>query len=107
MARIFITGSADGLGLLAAIALVEQGHEVLLHARNEARGKDALTKVPGALGVVTADLSSIEETIQLAEKVNELGVFDAVINNAGLYNARGKDLLSVNMLAPYILTCLI
>jgi NAD(P)-dependent dehydrogenase (short-subunit alcohol dehydrogenase family) len=70
MARIFITGSADGLGLLAAKALIAQGHQVVLHARNEKRGQEALDKVPGAESVVTADLGSIEETKQLASKVN-------------------------------------
>ena len=107
MARIFITGSADGLGQLAAKALIAQGHEVVLHARNERRGLDALDKVPGAESVVTADLGSIDETKQLASKVNALGEFDAVIHNAGVYNASAKEIFTVNTLAPYILTCLI
>ena len=38
MARIFITGSSDGLGRMAARLLIERGHEVVLHARDEARG---------------------------------------------------------------------
>jgi NAD(P)-dependent dehydrogenase (short-subunit alcohol dehydrogenase family) len=107
MARIFITGSADGLGQLAAKVLVAQSHRVVLHARNEMRGRDALDKVPGAEGVVTADLSSIDETKQLASKVNALGKFDAVIHNAGVYNAPAEEIFTVNTLAPYILTCLI
>jgi NAD(P)-dependent dehydrogenase (short-subunit alcohol dehydrogenase family) len=107
MARIFITGSADGLGQLSAKALIAQGHGVLLHARNEKRGEEALEKVPGAEGVVTGDLSSVEETKKLAESVNALGLFDAVIHNAGVYQASSKDIFAVNVLAPYILTCLI
>jgi len=107
MARIFITGSADGLGQLAAKALIAQGHRVVLHARNEKRGQEALDKVPGAETVLTADLGSIEETKQLASKVNALGKFDAVIHNAGLYYASAEEIFSVNTLAPYILTCLI
>ena len=107
MASIFITGSADGLGQLAAKTLIGQGHEVVLHARNEKRGRDALDKVPNAKGVVTADLSSTDETIALAKKANELGKFDAIIHNAGVYNVSGKELFAVNTLAPYILTCLI
>jgi NAD(P)-dependent dehydrogenase (short-subunit alcohol dehydrogenase family) len=107
MARIFITGSADGLWHLAANALIGQGHKVVLHARNATRGREALAKLPGAETVVTADLGSIDETIQLAEKVNALGKFDAVIHNAGLYYASPKDLFAVNTLAPYILTSLI
>jgi len=107
MARIFITGSADGLGQLAAKALVNQGHKVVLHARNEERGREALDKVPGAESVVIADLGSIDETHALASKVNALGKFDAVIHNAGVYNAAPEDIFTVNTLAPYILTCLI
>ena len=107
MARIFITGSADGLGQWAAKALIAQGHQIVLHARNEKRGQEALNKVPGAKSVVTADLGSIDETKQLASKVNALGVFDAVIHNAGVYNASAEEIFTVNTLGPYILTFLI
>jgi len=107
MPRVFITGSADGLGQLAAKALVADGHDVLLHARNETRGQDALEKVRGAEGVVTADLSDIQQTKQLAAKVDALGTFDAVIHNAAVYQTAGQEIFAVNVLAPYILTCLI
>ena len=85
MARIFITGSADGLGQLAAKALINLGHQVVLHARNAERQKQAFDKVPGAEGVLTADLSSIDETKALASKANASGKFDAIIHNAGVY----------------------
>jgi len=49
MARVFITGSSDGLGRMAAQFLIEQGHRVVLHARNERRGEEALAAVPGAV----------------------------------------------------------
>lgn len=107
MAKIFITGSADGLGQLAAKELIALGHQVVLQARDEKRGQEAINKVPGANGVVTADLGSIDETVQLAWKVNALGRFDAVIHNAGVYTASPNDIFAVNTLAPYILTCLI
>lgn len=107
MARVFITGSADGLGHLAAKALIAQGHRVVLHARNAERGEDALRKVPEADAIVTGDLSSIEETRNLADQVNELPTFDAVIHNAGVYQVAAKQILAVNTLAPYILTCLV
>ncbi|MDQ3277135.1 MAG: SDR family NAD(P)-dependent oxidoreductase [Bacteroidota bacterium] len=105
MARIFITGSADGLGQLAARALIAQGHQVVLHARDEKRGREALAGAPGAETVVTADLSSIRETIQAADAVNVLGGFDAVIHNAGVYRASARELFTINTVAPYILTC--
>lgn len=116
MARIFITGSSDGIGLMAANLLIQQGHTVLLHARNEKRGKEALAKAPGAEGVITGDLSIIQETIQVAEQVNALGKFNAVIHNAAVGYRETKRIetpdglahvFAVNSLAPYILTCLI
>ena len=106
MARIFITGSSAGLGQMAAELLIRQGHQVVLHARNEQRARDAMNKVPDAEAVLTGDLASIEETKQLAAALNALGRFDAVIHNAGIDRGSGKEILAVNTLAPYILTCL-
>lgn len=106
MARIFITGSADGLGRLAAKALVAQGHEVVLHARNVERAQYALQQVPGAMHALVGDLSNIEEIERLADEANALGAFDAVIHNAGVYQAPSRTVFIVNVLAPYLLTCL-
>ena len=58
MARIFITGSSAGLGQLAAELLIKQGHQVVLHARNEQRAHDARNKVPDAEDALTGDLAS-------------------------------------------------
>ncbi|MFC1464694.1 MAG: SDR family NAD(P)-dependent oxidoreductase [Candidatus Brachytrichaceae bacterium NZ_4S206] len=106
MARIFITGSADGLGQLAARALVIQGHGVVLHARNAERARYALQQVPGAMHALVGDLSDIEATKRLADEANALGPFDAVIHNAGVYRAPAREVFTVNTLAPYLLTCL-
>ena len=84
MARVFITGSSDGLGRMAAQLLIEQGHSVVLHARNERRGQESLAAVPGAETVVIGDLMSIAQTRGVADQVNRLGLFDAVIHNAGI-----------------------
>ena len=107
MAKIFITGSADGLGKLAARQLAGQGHEVVLHARNEQRAREAMAGVPNAAAVLIGDLANLEETKGLANDVNESGSFDAVIHNAGVYRAPAETILTVNTLSPYILTCLI
>jgi len=114
MARIFITGSADGLGQLAARSLISLGHQVVLHARNAQRAREAMQKVPGAENVLTADLSSIDEVKKLGREVNGLGRFDAVIHNAGVYQVSEQELsidgfpllLAINTIAPYILTSL-
>jgi len=115
MARIFITGSTDGLGLAAARALTDDGHEVVLHARSAERVSAIANLAPRCAGVVLGDLSSAAETQSVAEQVNALGRLDAVIHNAGVYSQRTRGatpeghpvLLAVNTLAPYILTALI
>jgi NAD(P)-dependent dehydrogenase (short-subunit alcohol dehydrogenase family) len=105
MTRIFITGSADGLGQLAALALVRENHQVTVHGRDPRRAQDALTRVPGASGALAGDLARIEDVKRLAAEANTLGAFDAVIHNAGVYRASDTDILAVNLLAPYLLTC--
>src|SRR6202167_684681 len=116
MARVFITGSSDGLGQMAAQLLIEQGHSVVLQARSEQRGNDALAAVPGAESVVIGDLTSIAQTRHVAEQVNGLGSFDTVIHNAGVGYREPRRIatvdglphvFAVNTLAPYILTALI
>jgi NAD(P)-dependent dehydrogenase (short-subunit alcohol dehydrogenase family) len=115
MARVFITGSSDGLGLLAARMLAEQGHQVTLHARNDARAAAARRSLPQAEAVAVGDVSSIAETRRVAAQVNALGRYDAVIHNVGVgYRenrvATGDGLsrvFAVNVLAPYLLTALI
>jgi NAD(P)-dependent dehydrogenase (short-subunit alcohol dehydrogenase family) len=116
MARIFITGSSDGLGLMAAQLLIRQKHAVLVHGRNEQRSRDALTLAAGALGAVTGDLSTLAGMRAVADGVNRLGRFDAVIHNAGIgyrevqrvETDRGApSVFAVNVLAPYVLTALI
>lgn len=107
MAKIFITGSADGLGLLSAQALIKQGHEVFLHARNEQRAQQAMVAAPGAAGFFTGDLSDMQAIKSLAAQLNISGRFDVIIHNAGVYQAPGELLLAVNTVAPYILTCLV
>jgi NAD(P)-dependent dehydrogenase (short-subunit alcohol dehydrogenase family) len=112
MATVFITGSADGLGRNAARALLDEGHRVVLHARNAERAKAISDLAPRALGVVLGDLSSAKDVRSIADQVNALGRMDAVIHNAGVYSekARGETpegharLVAINTLAPYLLT---
>jgi NAD(P)-dependent dehydrogenase (short-subunit alcohol dehydrogenase family) len=115
MARVFVTGSSDGLGKMAAELLIEQGHTVVLHARSAPRA-DEIRKQVAADDIVVGDLSSIAETKSVAEQVNRLADFDAIIHNAGIGYREAKllktkdglpQLFAVNTLAPYILTALI
>ena len=115
MSKVLVTGSSDGLGLLAAQRLLAAGHEVILHGRNQARGEDARKAAPKAHGVVVGDLSIIAETRDLADQANRLGPYDAVIHNAGVGDFEGRvetvdgleHIFAINVLAPYLLTALI
>jgi NAD(P)-dependent dehydrogenase (short-subunit alcohol dehydrogenase family) len=115
MARVFITGSTDGLGRAAARALIDEGHAVILHARSRERASAINDLAPRSEGVVVGDLSSASKTRNVADQVNAIGRTDAIIHNAGTYSTKGRSatpeghatILAVNTLAPYMLTALI
>lgn len=117
MAKIFITGSNDGLGRDAARRLVNDGHTVVGHARNREKADRLRQELPGLAGVLVADLSSAGQVRRLADDANafanESGTFDAVIQNAGVgFRERRRvetedghaHVLAINVLAPYLLT---
>jgi NAD(P)-dependent dehydrogenase (short-subunit alcohol dehydrogenase family) len=114
MARIFITGSTDGLGRAAARALIYDGHQVVMHARSRERASALDDLAPRSAGVIIGDLGSAVDTRSVAAQVNAIGRMDAVIHNAGISSTHGRSptaeghatILAVNTLAPYILTAL-
>jgi NAD(P)-dependent dehydrogenase (short-subunit alcohol dehydrogenase family) len=112
MARVLVTGSNDGLGRDAARRLLDAGHEVVGHARNAAKADGLRAELPAITDVLVADLSSLAQVRAMADAANALGRFDAVIHNAGVYlepvRVATEDgharVLTVNALAPYVLT---
>lgn len=115
MARVLITGSSEGLGLMAGQILVQEGHEVTLHARNKQRASDAKASLPDTARVLIGDVSSIAGMTSVAGQANEIGRYDAVIHNVGVgyrqqarrETADGLNLVfAINVLAPYLLTAL-
>jgi NAD(P)-dependent dehydrogenase (short-subunit alcohol dehydrogenase family) len=116
MARVLITGSSEGLGLMAAELLAHVGHAVTLHARNDQRAADARRAFAAAEHVVVGDFASIEGTRQVADQANALGRYDAVIHNAGVGYREPRRIqtvdglshvFAINVLAPYLLTALL
>ncbi|MFN3866300.1 MAG: SDR family NAD(P)-dependent oxidoreductase [Demequina sp.] len=115
MSRIFITGSSQGIGAECARQLLELGHDVVLHGRDDARAAAALDANPGAMAVVTGDLASVEQTVALASAANGHGPYDVVIHNAAvggdsperIQTADGLErIFHINVVAPYLLTAL-
>jgi NAD(P)-dependent dehydrogenase (short-subunit alcohol dehydrogenase family) len=113
MAKVFITGSSDGLGLMAGRLLAKQGHVVVLHARSEARAEGTRLALPQAEAVLVGDLSTLAAMRDVADQANGRGRFDAVIHNVGIGYREPRrvetvdglsQLWAINVLAPYVLT---
>jgi NAD(P)-dependent dehydrogenase (short-subunit alcohol dehydrogenase family) len=122
---ILITGATDGLGRALAHELAAGGATLLLHGRDEARGRDTLAEIERAsandkLRWLCADLASLEEVRGLGERVAaEVEHLDVLVNNAGIgttvpgdgqrmESRDGYELrFAVNYLAGYLLTHLL
>lgn len=114
---ILITGSTDGIGKATAAALIEQGYRVLLHGRSQAKVdavKEQLSEhaQTGQLFAYTADLSDLNQVVELADAVcQEHAHLDVLMNNAGVYRVPNTHTVNdldvrfvVNTIAPYLLT---
>jgi NAD(P)-dependent dehydrogenase (short-subunit alcohol dehydrogenase family) len=116
---ILITGSTDGVGRVVAERLGAAGARVLLHGRDEGRGKVTVAAIEakgGKAEFLAADLASLAEVRRLAEAVRaRTDRLDILINNAGVgtggqgakrhVSAEGYELrFAVNYLAGFLLT---
>lgn len=110
---VFVTGSTSGIGRATAEMLLESGHRVVVHARNQRRADEVRSSLPAP--VVVGDLASLAETMAVAETVQTHGPLEAIVHNAGIYETGGRvetgdgleRTFQVNVLAPYLLTALI
>jgi NAD(P)-dependent dehydrogenase (short-subunit alcohol dehydrogenase family) len=90
--------------------LVEQGHSVVLHARNAHRAEETHRRLPSVEAVITGDLASLQRMRLVADQVNVLGTFDAITHNAAVGYSEPRRIetgegfahvLAINSLAPY------
>ena len=115
--NIFITGSTDGIGKLAAIEFAKDGHTVYLHGRNAEKLDrviheiKAMTQNNAVKGFVSdfSDLNAVQH--MAAHCLETIPQLDVLVNNAGIFKSpiqmtKGQlDIrFSVNYLAPYIVT---
>lgn len=120
MKTILITGSTDGIGLETALELARQGHELVLHGRNEEKVQHArnviLRAAPSAvLYTAHADLADLNAVALMAQDLAaRLTKLDVLVNNAGVYMPEykvSKDgfemTLAVNYVAHFLLTVLL
>lgn len=115
-----VTGATKGIGFATARQLASQGAHVLVHARNNASGQQALNKLrtmvkDGKFDLVVADVSTMAGTRQLAETVLQMAQrLDILVNNVGAmysdltYTKDGiETTFAVNHLSIFLLTNLL
>jgi NAD(P)-dependent dehydrogenase (short-subunit alcohol dehydrogenase family) len=112
---VLITGSTDGLGREVARRVAALGAHVIIHGRNQERGKavvDEVVKAGGSAKFYAADLASLAEVRTLADAVKrDYTRIDVLVNNAGVLlrdrqvSTDGHELhFAVNYLASVLLT---
>ncbi|KJQ54224.1 SDR family NAD(P)-dependent oxidoreductase [Microbacterium sp. SA39] len=105
MARILVTGSTDGLGRATAESLLDQGHQVIVHARSAGRATAVADLADRGADLIIADLADRQAVMDAAAELDGGAAIEAVIHNAGVIS--GADLLPVNVVAPYLFTALL
>src|SRR5262245_49709022 len=95
MGTIVITGATDGLGKGLAKELAPTGGRLILHGRDDEKGQALLDELEplaeGDLVWLRADLSSLDEVRDFAERVLEEPRVDVLVNNAGIGSAGPRE----------------
>jgi NAD(P)-dependent dehydrogenase (short-subunit alcohol dehydrogenase family) len=118
---ILVTGSTDGLGREVARRLAAGGAHVIVHGRNRERGQALVEEIEreskGSAAFYAADLASLEQVRALSAAIlRDYDRLDVLVNNAGIWLARGDRQLSVdghelhfavNYLSGFLLTRLL
>ncbi|MEP6916026.1 MAG: SDR family NAD(P)-dependent oxidoreductase [Acidobacteriota bacterium] len=116
---VMITGSTDGLGREVARRVARRGATVIVHGRNQERGKALVEEIAregtGSARFYAADLASLDEVRRLAQAVlHDYDRLDVLVNNAGIWiqdrqvSQDGYELhFAVNYLSGFLLTRLL
>lgn len=84
-----VTGSTSGIGRATAVRLAATGAHVLVHGRDDARGKQVVEEIVaagGAAELIVADLVTTDGVHELVRQVEQaVGTPDVLVNNAGVY----------------------
>jgi NAD(P)-dependent dehydrogenase (short-subunit alcohol dehydrogenase family) len=123
---IVITGATDGLGKGLAAELAPSGARLILHGRNEEKGRALLDelrqhktgragarpRIKGELEWRRADFASLDQVRDLADSLSNEERIDVLVNNAGIGSGRPREesedgyelTFQVNYLAAFLLT---
>ena len=117
---ILVTGSTDGIGKATARELASRGAGLILHGRDERKGRKVQEELGRAAGhgkpdLVIADFSDMGQVRSMAAEIaSRYDHLDVLVNDAGTYQRRhrltrdGVEMtFAVNYLAPFLLTRLL
>ncbi len=81
-----ITGGAGGMGLATARALASQGQLLLLDVGEKELGRagKTLASMGARVETLRCDVTSVEETERVADKVRAMGSFRSLVHTAGI-----------------------
>lgn len=110
-----VTGSTSGLGREVALRLAALGTQVIVHGRDDERGKAVVREIEqrgGKARFYRADFARLDEVRELAKAVQrDYDRLDLLVNNAGIAGAPrqlsvdGNELhFQVNYLSHFLLT---
>ncbi|AZZ59832.1 SDR family NAD(P)-dependent oxidoreductase [Oenococcus sp. UCMA 16435] len=119
MSTILITGANKGIGFALAKVLAQHGNQVLIGARNEQRGNDAVQQLAKEnvksvyIHIDLDDINSLENAIESVEK--NYGDLSILVNNAGISGdmsqrpdntdlSQLRETMQSNFFGPYALT---
>lgn len=113
---VLVTGSTDGLGREVARRVASLGAHVIVHGRNQERGKAVVAEIvsagSGSARFYPADFASLDDVRKLAQSIfRDYNRLDVLVNNAGVWirdrqvSKDGHELhFAVNYLAGFLLT---
>ena len=118
---VVITGATSGLGREVALKLASPENHIIVHGRNEERGREvvhAIEQAGGSASLHLADFASLEQVRALAQAIrSEHDRVDVLVNNAGVWlqpedgrrtTSDGHEFhFQINYLAHYLLTHLL
>lgn len=115
-----VTGANSGIGFHAALELARAGCEVILAARSQEKGREAVERIRRELPQAKVraeilDLASLKSIRAFAAKIEAQPKLDLLINNAGVMALPTRELtengferqLGVNFLGHFALTALL
>lgn len=110
---ILVTGSTTGIGEAIARRAIAEGARVVIHGRDEERGRALVEEFDGRATLAIADLADPAAGKQLvAAAINAYGKLDAIVNNAAwvvrseLHTtdaAMFDKVMAINVRAPMLL----